>query len=1171
VTGPRPKFPIIPAAVTDVLPPHRRPRGRGSKLPRETGITGALAGVGEGAVDVATGIPKFILATLRGLTNYTPEELRDPALQRHLREQGVDPEILLHESLKARGRGEPLGPLETLKAVGQGALTMGYDLQRSMQGGPLWEMGPNGPRLVSDNPEMSTREKARAVTNMAGNAALLAEGGARAGRARATLRANALLDDITRSMSGDLSTPATRAQLAPAESPTSIHPADWAQTAQRLQTRGRATQVGDLNREVPTFQRRAGRGPSLPKTYAILTAENPGGVSLSPAENASRMAHLRSQLRMLGREGIETQGAYTDPVSGELLHENGIMVKGLPVADAAKLSRQFGQNSFISQEGMHDLTSGTVEPIRNVEHGVPAEAPYTQLSNGQRFRMSFGAPKPLADVASEYRAGAGLSHERMPEVTAVSDAAGRQMAHAYEGLKSEPNNPAVRESYDALASEIGDQAKALRDAGYTWDFVDHDPYPNSKAMLKDLRENRHINVLRTSGSQGHPYWTPEQNNLFRAVHDIWGHGINEYSFGRVGEENAFRAHAHSLSPTAQRALATETRGQNSWFNFGPHADVPAATRPFATQKAALWPQELMGDYPTFPVERIASPSVKAVDGNYYYGLNHDLASEAAADALRATPEGRAMMERNKGDATVRGSQGFRTTLGRHITREEARTVAGATGQAPTLAKQYTQLHSSDISNPNNFAGEFPVPHDLIAAAQERIVPTPGAAANAATQPFESLQLPKALGEHTPAELDVLEAKIQRNRANAERALSEGAIGSTTPFDYDLQVLRDERARRSARPGHPIFSGEGAPTRSAEVRGGEPLLPKAEPSLISATVNRAPSGILSPHTRLFTDAQWADIFGPGPFSPQSGAPSLATLRDRFGPIEQRGSIIAPVEAGSILRPAQEAPWAAPEPQRLRNYMDIRDAAARALEHPLVNEDVQRGVERGFHDWYNADPIAKSAIDALGPEEGMRAFKRLMGYMRPTSIASSPEPNLRLAGYQYWRTGNPEAPRFAPGYRPLYPSQIEAKIAELENAGGTMNPVANPKLERYGQALGGNWAGLVGDRHFWRRMQHYGFEGNPKTAYGPVESAFADRMQQLADEGVLPVPEARSPTSAGQAAIWGGAGEATGVRNIENVQPTFYRIFEDAIHRSSRHAGIDPLDFLDRFWRRETPIF
>lgn len=185
--------------------------------------------------------------------------------------------------------------------------------------------------------------------------------------------------------------------------------------------------------------------------------------------------------------------------------------------------------------------------------------------------------------------------------------------------------------------------------------------------------------------------------------------------------------------------------------------------------------------------------------------------------------------------------------------------------------------------------------------------------------------------------------------------------------------------------------------------------------------------------------------------------------------------------------------------------------------------------------------------------------------------SPEPNLRLASYQYWRDAHPEAPLSAPGFRPLYPRALEQDLAHLEAMGGQMNPIAYPKMEPYGGALEGNFANVVGDRHFWRRLNQYGFEGNPKKAFGPVGSAFRDRMEQLALEGILPVPAARSPVSPGQAAIWGGAGEATGVRNIGQVQPTFSRIFEEATARSAHHVGVDPFEFLRRFWRRETPMF
>ena len=49
------------------------------------------------------------------------------------------------------------------------------------------------------------------------------------------------------------------------------------------------------------------------------------------------------------------------------------------------------------------------------------------------------------------------------------------------------------------------------------------------------------------------------------------------------------------SPAAKRAMTSETRGQNSWLNFGPYAEqnrtaLGADTGFFADQKAGLMPE-----------------------------------------------------------------------------------------------------------------------------------------------------------------------------------------------------------------------------------------------------------------------------------------------------------------------------------------------------------------------------------------------------------------------------------------------------------------------------------------------------------------------------------------------------------------------------------------------------
>jgi hypothetical protein len=71
-----------------------------------------------------------------------------------------------------------------------------------------------------------------------------------------------------------------------------------------------------------------------------------------------------------------------------------------------------------------------------------------------------------------------------------------------------------------------------------------------------------------------PYGSPDgetrpvlANDLFRAVHDAFGHGMEGAGFREHGEENAWQAHARLFTGSAVGAITSETRGQNSWLNF----------------------------------------------------------------------------------------------------------------------------------------------------------------------------------------------------------------------------------------------------------------------------------------------------------------------------------------------------------------------------------------------------------------------------------------------------------------------------------------------------------------------------------------------------------------------------------------------------------------------------
>ena len=89
------------------------------------------------------------------------------------------------------------------------------------------------------------------------------------------------------------------------------------------------------------------------------------------------------------------------------------------------------------------------------------------------------------------------------------------------------------------------------------------------------------------------------NDLFRIVHDYFGHLKEGHGFRAAGEDNAWRSHAAMYSDLARPAMTSETRGQNSWLNFGPHGEAnrtaTAENTRFADQKMGMMPEWTMRD------------------------------------------------------------------------------------------------------------------------------------------------------------------------------------------------------------------------------------------------------------------------------------------------------------------------------------------------------------------------------------------------------------------------------------------------------------------------------------------------------------------------------------------------------------------------------------------------
>lgn len=203
----------------------------------------------------------------------------------------------------------------------------------------------------------------------------------------------------------------------------------------------------------------------------------------------------------------------------------------------------------------------------------------------------------LRGLAQDYCLIAGFDAPVEDHYVHVDESRAVRIARNYESLPSVSKSIIAKWSYEALALETKRQWEMITIFGHyrlePW-VQDGQPYADSEEMCADLRENRHLYFF--TGGEPHPFLgTVDEetgfnaNEMLRAVHDVFGHAAEGYGFGPRGEENAWIHHSMMFSPMAQHALTTETRGQNSWVNFGPYSHLPVEDRPYADQKVALLP------------------------------------------------------------------------------------------------------------------------------------------------------------------------------------------------------------------------------------------------------------------------------------------------------------------------------------------------------------------------------------------------------------------------------------------------------------------------------------------------------------------------------------------------------------------------------------------------------
>lgn len=235
-------------------------------------------------------------------------------------------------------------------------------------------------------------------------------------------------------------------------------------------------------------------------------------------------------------------------------------------------------------------------------------------------------------VLRDYAAKAGIEYTRAAEYVKVDEARAKRIAQAYEDMPHAPNDPEVRAAYRAMIEQTVAQYNTLIEHGFTFTPMKEgmeDPYPSPSMVLTDLRDNKHAFYYPTDfGFGSDATFDPTDNMLmemtdiyidgtqlrandvFRIVHDFYGHAPEGALFRARGEENAWQTHARMYTGAARRAMTTETRGQNSWVNFGPHgeANKTATTMDtvFADQKMGLLPEWVSEEGMAPPLEDVTT-------------------------------------------------------------------------------------------------------------------------------------------------------------------------------------------------------------------------------------------------------------------------------------------------------------------------------------------------------------------------------------------------------------------------------------------------------------------------------------------------------------------------------------------------------------------------------------
>jgi len=330
--------------------------------------------------------------------------------------------------------------------------------------------------------------------------------------------------------------------------------------------------------------------PAMPQVQLQALQAIPAGAAAAQAQRglqgglrAAQPMLAEGAERILGAQGLMMKAAPEGGVYETIQEGPFYRVKSRSAQEAGSKDRGV-REEVRAGEGAPGSGGGDVpQPISDEAVGQLVKDPtnfvrksvedYSQKTLGQKYELPEMPESSLAKQSAIGRTFQIAAEGGDDYKQAVFNAYGSKFPELVESTGAKNYDQLMEAAYRQLAKETADQFRALP-VNMSYHRAGEGNYRSSNEMLRDIYGNRHLYVYQ--GGDIHDFLNAvdpatglNTNEMFRAVHDFYGHAIHGNSFGPKGEEIAYGAHSRMFSPLARMAMASETRGQNSFVNYTP--------------------------------------------------------------------------------------------------------------------------------------------------------------------------------------------------------------------------------------------------------------------------------------------------------------------------------------------------------------------------------------------------------------------------------------------------------------------------------------------------------------------------------------------------------------------------------------------------------------------------